>query len=676
MNYPSIGQNMPPNALGAVQSGTQLKMREGQVFHGKIQQLFPGEMAEVQIGSQKMHAKLEVPLKAGDSYYFQVKATEPELQLKIISGPHGQKEPQSAKIDSLLETMQLPKTPQMRQLAESFIQQQLPMTKEALLAGEALLKQTSPAQMQAAVQSIGKLTALKLPVTPQLFQAMMGVETKEGLHSVLGGLQTALEADPAIPADGKQEIRQLLQQLKLPLLETNGARLFALTIRTALDSSAQAGDRFQAVQLLKTSGVLPAGTSLANLPEVLAKLVTQGSVGESAVKPGQQFSAQTARNAPQAMPGSAADVQAPAAKSDSRQVLALLQQADGAAKLPQATAARLARMLEQSDLPPAVKTQAAGILATSMQTDEPAASVLTKLSRLFFTESTDRMLLPGLRQTETAPGGVQAPFQAPDEPQPASSVPTLIRAAVDAAGGSGRLAQLVLQAQQSDSPAIQTLAAAAEGRTAEELTGHAVKQAIQTVLTKLGVNYEAGLATKEPDIQQIQDSLKPHLVALLQNSSAGPALREAAEAAVSRLNGPPLQSVDTGAQQQIIMQLPLTLQGSRIDATLEWNGRLKDDGKIDPDHARVLFYLDLEALKKTVVDMQVQNKVITLTIFNGDPRLQSTGQVLQGKLEEGLEEGGYKLSAVRFKPFREEDAGQKKLHPSSGRNLKGVDFRI
>ena len=44
-------------------------------------------MAEVQIGNQKVIAKLEVPMKAGDSYYFQVNSVEPEFQLKIIAGP-------------------------------------------------------------------------------------------------------------------------------------------------------------------------------------------------------------------------------------------------------------------------------------------------------------------------------------------------------------------------------------------------------------------------------------------------------------------------------------------------------------------------------------------------------------------------------------------------------------
>ncbi|WP_025785065.1 hypothetical protein [Sporosarcina sp. D27] len=103
---------------------------------------------------------------------------------------------------------------------------------------------------------------------------------------------------------------------------------------------------------------------------------------------------------------------------------------------------------------------------------------------------------------------------------------------------------------------------------------------------------------------------------------------------------------------------------------------MKEDGKIDPDHARVLFYLDLEAIHKTVVDMQVQNKVVTLTIFNEDPTLKMLGAVLEDRLAEGLDEEGYRLSAVRFKQFQEEVITPTKSSLSTGSGTQGVDFRI
>lgn len=70
MNNPSIMPNLESLSSGTKTSSSPAAVKEGQLFHGKINQLFPGEMAEIQIGSQKLHAKLEVPLKASDSYYF------------------------------------------------------------------------------------------------------------------------------------------------------------------------------------------------------------------------------------------------------------------------------------------------------------------------------------------------------------------------------------------------------------------------------------------------------------------------------------------------------------------------------------------------------------------------------------------------------------------------------
>lgn len=54
-----------------------LVLKQGQVFHGKIKQLYPNQMAEIQIGEHRLIAKLETPLKAGDSHYFQVMSTSP-----------------------------------------------------------------------------------------------------------------------------------------------------------------------------------------------------------------------------------------------------------------------------------------------------------------------------------------------------------------------------------------------------------------------------------------------------------------------------------------------------------------------------------------------------------------------------------------------------------------------
>ena len=78
-------------------------------------------------------------------------------------------------------------------------------------------------------------------------------------------------------------------------------------------------------------------------------------------------------------------------------------------------------------------------------------------------------------------------------------------------------------------------------------------------------------------------------------------------------------------QHQLIMQVPLEFFGKRIDATLQWNGQMQKNGKIDADFARILFYLELDSIDKTIIDMQVQNRVVMVTVFNADDTLKSIG---------------------------------------------------
>ena len=70
-----------------------------------------------------------------------------------------------------------------------------------------------------------------------------------------------------------------------------------------------------------------------------------------------------------------------------------------------------------------------------------------------------------------------------------------------------------------------------------------------------------------------------------------------------------------------------------MDATLQWNGRMKDNGKIDANYARVLFYLQMASMQETVIDMQVQNRVVTVTVFNENSEIQSLAEPLKAALK-------------------------------------------
>ncbi|HWL11459.1 MAG TPA: hypothetical protein VNQ57_00610, partial [Ureibacillus sp.] len=240
------------------------------------------------------------------------------------------------------------------------------------------------------------------------------------------------------------------------------------------------------------------------------------------------------------------------------------------------------------------------------------------------------------------------------------------------------LLNLVKLAGEANTSFIQTMQSQADAQTLSALDGKMMEQAIKTVLKGLGMSYEASLNSKQVDMQELTQSLKPQLLSLIQDAQTPPALREAADTIVSRLNGMQLTSGENGHQHQLVMQVPLQFLGKKTEATVQWNGRMKENGKIDANYARVLFYLNMEALEETMVDMQVQNRIITINLYNNQPQLETLAEPLKEALKKGLSDKNYQLSGLFVKPFKNTPAS-KPNSVTKGDESKlnsGVDIRI
>jgi len=655
MNFPTAGIAVSGQTMVGDVSNRPFVLNEGQMFHGQIKQLFPGQMAEVQIGGQKLFAKLEMPMKAGDSYYFQVNSVKPELQLKIISGPLQASEGQARQISALMDAMQVPKTQEMQSLLTFVMKNRIPMNRESLLELEALLKGVPPSAQKEALASIQKMHELKLPFTENIFRSLLGVETKEGLHSVLQSLKNALVLDNALAPQIKDAILAALEKMAKPFAQTTGGALLGQSILTLLDPAAPVENRFATLQLMKSAGMLPERTSLANLPQVLVSLLLAERAGQvvpqdiSATNMAKQVVA-----APQPVPMSLPIAQ---------QVVTLLKQVEEVTQQNQKVPLADLKTLILSN--PGMNIQQKNVLTAIIDratNAHPPVESMTKFVQEF-SQGFTRII---------AENTIATPFQTSTTAEgPKETLLTIL-----GHQGTEKLAVLLRTAEQSANPVIQKAVQTAEVAVASLIDGKAVKDALQTVIRSLGLNYEAGLLGKEPDFGRLAESLKPQLLALMHDPSVSMALREAAETVVMRMNGPLLQSGENGIQHQLVMQVPLDFFGKRIEATLQWNGRMKADGKIDPEFARILFYLDLESINKTVIDMQVQNRIVSVTVFNADDTLKTIGAPLQQNLKEGLESAGYKLSGVFFKEFTEEEKNVPKQKSSSKVDGQGVDFRI
>lgn len=621
------------------------------MFHGQIKQLYPGQMAEVQIGGQKLMARLEVPMKAGDAYYFQVKSVTPELQIKVISGPLQATEGQARQLSNLMDSMQLPKSPEMQSVLNHFLNQKLPISKEVLLEAVRLLKTVQPSIYNESLNSIQKLVDLKLPLTEVNLQSLLGVEMKEGLHNSLNSLRNALSEDTGIQTQLKETILSTLGTGGKVIASAAERALLSAAILQILNEAAPREERFQVLQMLKSSGIMPPSATLANLQSMLHSDLIDSTIMPPKMESGSQ--AMESRAISTSNPTQiTASVLLEAWKS------VLRADSSGTFAGMEFELSRMKDLLKNES----VLQQSNRIQLTALL-EELESNPSIEIRNSPIGEQISRMLVRMVMEQNQA-----MPFR--------SDTTTGFAKLLNSENVDVKLPELFRAMEQSPLPVAKELTQNAQAAVELAIDGKVMKESMQTIFKSLGLNYEAELLHRNADISKIMETLKPQLVALLHDSSVSPALREAAEMVIMRMNGTLLHSGDSGVNQQIIMQLPLEFLGKRIDATLQWNGRKKDDGKIDSDFARILFYLELESIHKTVVDMQVQNRVVTLTVFNETAQLRDIGHLLQEKLRMGLESVDYRLSGVTFKNFEEEGKRESKRRNEMIADQGGVDFRI
>ncbi|MGM0873650.1 MAG: hypothetical protein ACQEWV_02420 [Bacillota bacterium] len=175
-------------------------------------------------------------------------------------------------------------------------------------------------------------------------------------------------------------------------------------------------------------------------------------------------------------------------------------------------------------------------------------------------------------------------------------------------------------------------------------------------------------------------SLKDLLIATSKEAHR-PMLREQIDQLVNRLNGQSLLYQDNGPTQQIITQIPLFLNNHESDLTIQWNGKKQEDGTIDPAFCRILFYLHLPTLNETMIDVQIQNRVMNITIRNNSEALVELITLKSGGLKELLKKMNYHITSVNVKPFETNNATRgkfiKQTHvPHATSYYTGVDIKI
>ncbi|WP_226034961.1 hypothetical protein [Aquibacillus saliphilus] len=176
-----------------------------------------------------------------------------------------------------------------------------------------------------------------------------------------------------------------------------------------------------------------------------------------------------------------------------------------------------------------------------------------------------------------------------------------------------------------------------------------------------------------------QNSLKSTLIQVMQEGNLNNT--KAIESLIHLLNGVQLTSVQENNTMMLVnFQLPGGSFGLTKDLQISFESQKDKSNQINPDYCHILFYLQLEKLGDTVIDMQIQKRMVTITVVNDKPQAEQILSQLKPTLNEGLKQLDYQLSSVQFRSNTPE---KKAIDTSPSNNYdkeqplsRGVDYKI
>lgn len=121
-----------------------------------------------------------------------------------------------------------------------------------------------------------------------------------------------------------------------------------------------------------------------------------------------------------------------------------------------------------------------------------------------------------------------------------------------------------------------------------------------------GLDFEQQFLEKGQKLAEQQESLKQ---LLLQAISEQTSYTKEAEQIVNLLTGQQLTLLKEDASFLHLSTVIPNVFGMEEDIEIEFYSRKDKDAKIDADYCRIAFYLELDQLKTTIIDMNVQNRI-------------------------------------------------------------------
>ncbi|MGE7051711.1 hypothetical protein ACQKI4_03825, partial [Paenibacillus glucanolyticus] len=184
--------------------------------------------------------------------------------------------------------------------------------------------------------------------------------------------------------------------------------------------------------------------------------------------------------------------------------------------------------------------------------------------------------------------------------------------------------------------------------------------------------------------QALQDTLKGVLLQVLSSQETPPALKEAAQQIVQHLTGQQLllNTDRTAPFAQVTMFIPLHGVDGEQTASVHIQSRRGRKGELDATNCRLLFDLDMRFLGPTLIDVQVVDRIVSLSFRNDQ---SFAAELFEGKKQElatAVASIGYQLLSVKTEPLPVDPQPSSDMSVQgtaaeyAPQTYKGVDMRI
>ncbi|WP_033829237.1 hypothetical protein [Bacillus andreraoultii] len=149
--------------------------------------------------------------------------------------------------------------------------------------------------------------------------------------------------------------------------------------------------------------------------------------------------------------------------------------------------------------------------------------------------------------------------------------------------------------------------------------------------------------------------LNSELVKILQLNHVGNQVKIDAEKVLNRLNGIQLNNIDKNDFLQLMITLPIPFKEKLMDTSIQFIGKKRDDGILDPDYCNIILDLDMPNVGKVISRMYVQNRKISIHILSGMKNMEILASPFTRVLNDNLEKINYTLVSLKFDSIDEND---------------------